>query len=179
MLALTLTILMVVLAGCAQKAGIKTLTEDKFKTLLTVEDVQKVIIAEVPLETHLFDLKKMVETRNPEKVAAIDSSYSLTLQTYDGRKTIALSVVDFNSQASAQERFEEIKSETGGQCIMDPPIGDASIEVELDIHGMGMIIFIKGDKVIELINTRTYDDKPLTSLEGLRQLAEIVEERLR
>ena len=62
---------------------------------------------------------------------------------------------------------------------MEPPIGDASAEVEVNTHGIGsIIVLIKGDKVIELHTAMPAGERALVDLEGLIELARIVEERL-
>ena len=165
-----------VLAGCCPKQGFETLTEENFKTLLTVEDVEGVLLAQVPLTTEFYDYKEMAESVDPEQVADIDSFYGLSFQTDDGMKAITLAAIDFDSQASAQNHFENV---TQGMHVMDPPLGDASAEVELNAQGIGsMVVFIKGDKVIQLHTGQPDGEQALTDLEGLENLAEIVAQKL-
>jgi len=111
----------------------------------------------------------------------MDSFYGLSFQTEDGMKAITLAAIDFDSQASAQNHFENVKSETQEPSFdtMDPPIGDASAEVEVNAQGIGsMVVFIKGDKVVQLHTAQPNGEQVLTDLEGLENLAEIVEKKL-
>jgi len=176
LLVLLFVISTLVLAGCCPKQGFETLTEENFKMLLTLEDVETVLIAGVPLQTEFYDYKKMAESLDPEQAAVMDSWYGLSFQTEDGMKAITLAAMDFDSQASAQNHFEKVKSELD---TMDPPIGYASAEAEVNAQGIGsMVVFIKGDKVIQLHTAQPDGEQPLTDLEGLENLAEIVEQKL-
>ena len=61
---------------------------------------------------------------------------------------------------------------------MDPPIGDASIEVEVNAQGIGsMLVFIKGDRLVSLHTAQPDDQEPLVSLSSLKELAELVASR--
>ncbi len=168
-----------VLAGCAQNGGIKTLTEENFKTLLTVEDVQGVLTSEVPLKTEFYDYKVMTESVDPAQVVNMDSWYGMAFDTEDGMKGLTFSVIDFGSQTSAQDHFEMMTAETPGLEIMSLPIGDASAEVEVNAAGIGsIVVFIKGDKAVQLHTAQPNGEQPLTSLEGLKNLAQTVEAKL-
>jgi hypothetical protein len=178
LLALILSVLIVTLAGCAQQ-GIKTLTEDNFKALLTVEDIESVLASMVVLETEFFDYKQMAESVDPAQVVSVDSWYGMGFATDDGMKGLTFSVLDFSSQASAQDHFEMMTAETLGLEIMSLPIGDTSAEVEVNAQGIGsIIVFIRGDKVIQLHTVQPDGEQPLTDLNGLEKLAKIAEERL-
>lgn len=182
LMALVLAILTVVLVGCVPSSKIKTLTEENFLTLLTVADIQGVLTSEVPLQTKFYDYRKMTEAVDPEQVVDMESFYGLSFQTEDGTKGITLTVIDFNAEAPAQNHFEKVTTATAEELpfnTMDPPLGDRSVEIELNAVGFGsMIIFIKGDKVVLLHSVQPDGQQPLTSLKGLEQLAQIVEEKL-
>ncbi len=178
LLALILTVLIVTLAGCAQQ-GIKTLTEDNFKTLLTVEDIESVLTSIVVLKTEFFDYKKMAESVDPAQVVNMDNWYGMGFATEDGMKGLTFAVVDFGSQTSAQDHFEMMIAETPGLEIMSSSIGDTSAEVEVNAQGFGsIVVFIKGDKVIQLHTAQPDGEQPLTDLNGLEKLAKIAEGRL-
>ena len=92
---------------------------------------------------------------------------------------MTLTVVDFDSPASAQDHFEVVTTETPGIESMEPPIGDASAKVEFNAQGIGsVLVFIKGDKVIQLHTSMPEEQQPLVSLEGLEQIAVMVEGKL-
>ncbi len=55
---------------------------------------------------------------------------------------------------------------------MTQPIGDASIQSELNAQGIGsMLVFLQGDVVVMLHTAQPDDQEPLLSLEGLEELA--------
>ncbi|MEE9583171.1 MAG: hypothetical protein V3W01_00735 [Dehalococcoidales bacterium] len=178
LLALILTVLIVTLAGCAEQ-GIKTLTEDNFKTLLTVEDIESVLTSMVVLKTEFSDYKKLAESVDPAQVVNMDNWYGMGFDTEDGIKGLTFSVIDFDSQTSAQGHFGMMTAETLGLEIMDSPIGDTSAEVEVNAQGIGsVVVFIKDDKVIQLHTVQLDGEQPLTDLNGLEKLAKIVAGRL-
>ena len=177
------------LAGCSgeqavetkpDESGIVTVTEENFSALLTVEDVEGVLIVTVPLQTEFRDVKKMVESVDPAQVVAMDSAYSLSFEAEGGFKGMTFAVFDWKSQAAAESHFERLTSETSGLSVMDSPIGAASADVRVDGQGIGStVVFIKGDKAVSLHTSQGKGEQPLVSLEGLKGLARIVEKRLR
>lgn len=164
--------------------ALPTITEESFMTLLTAEDIRGVQTAEVPLTTRFFDYKAMAEGVDPAQVESIESWYGLSFEAAGGTKGMTFSVIDFNSTASASDHFEKMKSEMKSEGPpemqdMVPPIGDASIEVEANSQGIGsMLIFVKGDKVVSLHTAQPDDQEPLLSLEGLKELAQLVAGKL-
>ncbi|MFQ5969190.1 MAG: hypothetical protein ACE5J2_01660 [Nitrososphaerales archaeon] len=153
------------------------IAEEHFKTLLTKEDVEKVLTSHVELDTKFHDMKKIAESVDPEQVANMDSFYNLSFNSKNRTGSLSFSMIDFDSQTSAQKHFGTIKSVMPGSQIMDPPIGDASFEVEVNTQEVGsFVIFIKADKVIELHTASLAE--PIVDLKGLEGLAKIVEERL-
>ena len=62
---------------------------------------------------------------------------------------------------------------------MPQPIGYASIQVEFNAQGIGsVLVFIQGDKVIQMHTSQPEGEEPLLSLERLEELAELVAGRL-
>lgn len=168
-------VLVAMLVGCTSKG----LTEEQFKDLLTVEDIESVLTSMVVLETEFSDYKKMAESVDPAQVVNMDSWYGMGFYTEDGMKSLTFSVIDFDSQTSAQDHFEKIRAETPGLEIMSLPIGDTSAEVEVNAHGIGsMIVFTEGDKLVQLHTAMPAGEETLVALEGLEELARIVETRL-
>ena len=153
--------------------------EEAFKALLTLFDVEKLLTTAVRLNTDVTDFKAMAEVVDPAQVQNMDSFYVLSFQTEDRMKGMTFSVIDFDSEASAQGHFEKVNSETPGMQDMDSPIGDASVEVEVNAQGVGsMLVFIKGDNLVMLHTAQPDDQEPLLSLEGLEELAKVVASRL-
>ena len=157
--------------------GAAALTEETFRALLTLEDVRAVAGSQLSVETRLLDYKEMAEGVDPAQAVNIDSFYGLGFETEDGGSGITLSVIDSDSEASAQARFEEMS--TGPLVDMGVPIGDASAEVELNAQGIGgMIVFVKGDKAVSLHTAQPEGQPPLVPLAGLEGLATLVAGRL-
>jgi hypothetical protein len=155
------------------------ITEGQFKALLTVEDIESVLPSMVVWETEFFDYKKTAESADPAQVVNMDSWYGMGFDTEDGMKGLTLSVIDFDSQTSAQDHFERIRAETPGLEIMSLPIGDASVEVEVNARGIGsIIVFITGDKLIQLHTAMPAGGGALVDLAELEELVRIVEARL-
>jgi hypothetical protein len=155
------------------------ITEEQFKTLLTVEDIESILPFMVAWKTEFFDNKQMAESVDPAQVANLDSWYGMGFDTEDGMKGLTFSVIDFGSQTSAQDHFEKVRAETPGLEIMSLPIGDASAEVEVNAQGIGsIIVFITGDKLIQLHTAMPAGGGALVDLEELEELVRIVESRL-
>ena len=155
------------------------IAEERFKALLTVEDIESILPSMVVWETEFFDYKKMAESVDPAQVVNMDSWYGMSFDTEDGTKGLTFSVIDFDSQTSAQNHFEKIIAETPGLEIMSSPIGDASAEVEVNAQGVGsIIIFIAGDKLVQLHTAMPAGGGALVDLEELVELVRIVESRL-
>jgi hypothetical protein len=168
-------VLVAMLVGCPSKG----LTEDQFKTLLTVEDIESVLTSVVVLNTEFFDYKKPAESVDPAQVVNMDSWYGMGFNTQDGMKSLTFSVIDFDSQTSAQDHFEKTTAQTPGLEIMSLPIGDASAEVEVNAQGIGSIVVsIKGDKFIQLHTAMPVGEEAFVDLEGLEELVRTAESRL-
>ena len=153
--------------------------EEAFRNLLTVEDVYTPLTTGVRLNTDFTDFKAMAERVDPAQVVNIDSWYGLGIDATSGDTSMTFSVVDFDSPSSALAHFNIVKSDTPGMQDMPQPIGDASIQVEFNAQGIGgVLVFIQGDKVIQLHTSQPEGEEPLLSLEGLEELAELVAGRL-
>ncbi|MFC1935605.1 hypothetical protein ACFLX9_02440 [Chloroflexota bacterium] len=159
--------------------GIDTLTEDNFRVLLPVEDVEGVLFADVPVNTEFFYYKEMAASVDPAQVVNMDRWYGLSFQTEDDKKGMTFTVIDFDSQSSAQDHFEVVKNETPGLESMESPIGDASVEVEVNAQGVGsFVVVIQGDKFVQLHTAQPEGQEPLLSLKRLEELAGLVASRL-
>lgn len=172
---LSFVVILAMLVGCSSKE----LTEEQFKGLLTVEDIESIVACHVVLETELFDYKKLAESADPTQVVNMDSWYGMSFATEDGIKSLIVNVIDFVSQTSAQGHFEKIRAETPGLEVMSLPIGDTSAEFEVNAEGIGSIIVsLKGDKLIQLHTAMPVGEEAFVDLEGLEELIGIVESRL-
>ena len=140
------------------------LTEDKFRDLMTIEDVETHLTAKVSLMTEVRDFKDMAGRVDPSQVEKMDSWYGMTIEAADGGQGMTFSVIDFDSTSSAQDHFEKMKSETPGMQAMDTPIGDASSEIDVNAQGIGsMLVFKKGDKVVSLHTAQPEGQQPLAA----------------
>ena len=137
------------------------------------------LTAKVSLNAEFIDFKDMAGQVDPSQVEKMDSWYGLTIEAADGGPGITFSVIDFDSTSSARDHLGKTKSETPGMQDMASPIGDASLEIEVNAQGIGsMPVFIKGDKLVSLHTAQSEGEAPLLSLEGLEDLADLVASRL-
>lgn len=179
-LLIMLALSVVFINGCIgqQKSEKSNLTEENFKSLLTEKDVEKVLESQINITSKFSDFKKMTESINPDNVINMNSFYGLSFQTEDGMKGITFSVIDFDSISSAEQHFQKVINESELEN-MKTSIGDSSAEKEFNSQGIGSIlVFKKENKVILLATTMPENEKPLTNLKGLEELAKIVDERL-
>jgi len=178
-LLLILSLSIVFVVGCGNEeqdsqSGQTNLTEAEFKSLLTLQDVEQV--SQMQLHTQFYDYK--AESTNPDQVAAMDSFYGLSFQTAAETKSITLTVIDFDSTSSADQHFQNVKSEPQWESMQEP-IGDESFEAELNSEGMGsIVIFLKGDKFVQLHTAMPVGESPIVDLSGLEELANKVDGKL-
>ena len=159
--------------------GIDTATVDKFMSLLTIEDVDKLLTTKVPLKANLIDFREMAKLSDPSQVVNIDNWYGLIIEAVDGTNGLLFTVIDFDSETSARTHFEKVTSEPPGMQEMVPPIGDASAKIEVGAEGIGsMLLFKESDKIITLHTTKSEGEQPLVPLERLEEMAELVASRL-
>lgn len=154
------------------------LTEQEFKSLLSIDDVQQEMASEVDLDTQFYDYKEMAEAEDPQQVVNMDSFYGLSFQTEDGMRSMTLTVIDFDSTSSAGQRLQQGTQE-GAWDSMQQSIGDESYRAELNSDGIGsMVIFLKGDKFVQLHTAMPDGESPIVDLDALEELAGKVEEKL-
>ena len=167
--------------------GIFFMNEDQFRNLLTLDEVESILKIKEDLQEYAFtDIKMLLDSRvDTQRVAVqqvfpLDSGYSVFFGNDQETKSIRLAVLDMKTLVDATHQYEEIKSSTEPALqVMESPIGHASAEIDANIAGLGAnIVFIKGDKLITLHTIMPEGELPLTDLEGLRQLARIIEQKL-
>ena len=119
-----------------------------FTNLLTVLDVEPLLITPSRLGSQLIDYKDGAEQVDPAQVENMDSWYGLVIDATGGGPGMTFGVVDFVSQSAAQEHYATVMA---GMVSMTTPIGDTSAEIEVNAQGIGSIlVFIKGDRVVML-----------------------------
>ena len=154
------------------------LTEQEFKSLLTVEDVQQEMTSPIELDTIFYDYKEMAESVDPQQVVDMDGFYGISFQTEDGMRSVTLAVIDFDSTSPAGQHLQQAKSERAWNR-MQKSIGDESYGVELNSNGMGsVVIFLKGDRFVQLHTAMPDGESPIVDLDALKELANKVEEKL-
>ena len=155
------------------------LTEDKFKDLITVEDVETRLTAKVSLKAEFRDYKDMAGRADQSQVEKIDSWYGTTIEAADRGPGMTFSVIDFDSESSAQDHYGTVTAETSALQEMPSPIGDTSSQVEVNAEGIGsMLVFMSGDKVVSMHTAQSEGQSPLVSLEDLEELAALVVSKL-
>jgi len=100
----------------------------------------------------------------------------LSFQTLDGMKGITLTAIDFDSSSSAEQHFQKAKTDSELES-MQKPIGDDSLQ--LNSEGIGsIVVFLKGDKLVQLHTAMAVGESPIVNLSGLVELANRVEGKL-
>ena len=150
--------------------------EEAFSNLLTLLDVEPLLAAPQHLGSEIIDYKKGAEEVNPSQVVNTDSWYGLVVTATGSGAAMTFGVIDFVSVSVAKEHYGLVME---GMTSMTTPIGDASAEIEVNAQGIGsMLVFIYGDKVVSLHTTQAAEYEPLVSLEGLKDMADLVKSRL-
>ena len=160
----------------------KTVTEERFRSLLTADDILGLVDEDVTLETMFNDIKKAAADVQPSQLASVDRAYALIFNTEDGSRGLTFTLTDFDSKDAARKKYEQIKAATGPPSFIDmsPVIGDASANLTRNDRGFGSIVmFVTGDKNISLHTTLGPPVEPLIGLDDLEGLARMVGERLR
>jgi hypothetical protein len=150
--------------------------EVAFSDLLKILDVEPLLAAPVRLSSEMINYKDGAEEVNPAQVVNMDSWFGLVVTAPGSGAGMTFGVIDFVSVSTAQEHYELVME---GMENMATPIGDASAELEVNGQGIGsMLVFIYGDRVVSLHTAQSAEYEPLVSLEGLKDLADLVVSRL-
>ena len=164
-----------------EDSGPVFLTEEGFRALLTVEDIESVLREEADLKTAEFiDLKQVLDERGVQQMFPLDSGFSIFFVNEDETKSIRLGVFDMKSLVGATSQYEEVKANTEPELeVMIPPIGNASSQMEANANGIGSnVVFLRADKLVTLHTGAPEGSEALTDLAGLRELARIIDGRL-
>ena len=157
------------------------LTEEEFRALLTVQDIEPFLQDQDDLKaTQFIDLKQMLDQRGVQQMFPLDSGFSIFFVNGDETKSIRLGVFDMRSLVDATNQYEEVKASTEPELeVMIPPIGNASSQMEANADGIGSnVVFLRSDKLVTLHTGAPDGAEALTDLAGLRELARIIDRRL-
>ena len=136
------------------------------------------LVSQVELNTRFSNNKEMAESVDPQQVVAMDSFYSLSFQTEDGMKCMTLTVIDFNSNSSAEQHFQKVRIESELESMQEP-IGNDSYAKQFNSMGIGsIVVFLIGDKLVQLHTAMPVGESPIVDLTGLVELAKKVEGKL-
>ena len=123
-------------------------------------------------------MKEMAAAVDPAQVVNMDSWFAVTFESQDRFRGLVFSVIDFNSSRAAQDHFDRVVSETPGLTVMEVPIGDISANAVFNSQGIGSILMYRqADIFVSLHTAQPHGVEPLTPIEGLEELAQIVQER--
>ena len=90
------------------------LTDEEFKSLLTVEDIKPVLQEQVDLKvTQFIDLKQVLAERNVQQMFPLDSGFSIFFVDADETKSIRLGVFDMKSLVDATNHRERLRGGEG------------------------------------------------------------------
>ena len=158
------------------------LTEEDFRSLLTLQEVEGVLKEKLTLkESQFIDIKKLTDERGVQQTFPMDSGYSIFYVNEDESKSVKLGVFDLESLVAASNQYAEVKDLTHPDMeIMDPPIGHASAQMVANANGIGSnVVFLVSDLLVTLHTGMPDGTEPLTDQAGLRELAKLIEGRLR
>ena len=109
----------------------------------------------------------------------MDSFQSLSFETEDRTRGLTLTTIDFDTEGAATDHYGLVVSHGPGMLDLPDNIGDDSAYVEASEAEIGsMVVFKKGDWVVQLHTAQGAGISPLVSLEQLTELARIVADRL-
>ena len=168
-----------IVTGAVLSGNYKPLSEELISTLLPVDDVARRAHGSSGLMIEFRDGKAMAAAVDPSHVIAIESWITASFRSMDPIHGLIFSVMDFNSPRTAQEHFDNVISETPGLIVMTEPIGDISANVVFNGAGLGSIVmYRKGDLFLSLHTVQPGDVEPMMPVEGLMELARLVEDRI-
>ena len=122
-----------------------------------------------------------MDSRDVQQTFPMDSGFSIFFINHDGSKSVRLGVFDLESTVAASNQYEEIKEQTAPELeVMTTPIGHASAQMVANAAGIGSnIVFLRSDILVTLHTGMSEGAEPLTDIAGLRDLAKIIDQRIR
>ena len=166
-------------AGSVLSGIYKPLSEEVISALLSVNDVKGMAEGNSALLVEFRDGKAMAAGVDPSQVIAIESWITASFRSIDPLRGMTFSVMDFNSPYTAQEHFNNVISETPGLIVMSEPMGDISAKVVFNGAGLGSIVMYRQeDLFLSLHTAQPVGVEPLMPVEGLVELARLVETRI-
>ena len=122
-----------------------------------------------------------MDSRDVQQTFPMDSGFSIFFINHDGSKSVRLGVFDLESTVAASNQYEEIKEQTAPELeVMTTPIGHASAQMVANAAGIGSnIVFLRSDILVTLHTGMPEGAEPLTDIAGLRDLAKIIDQRIR
>ena len=156
-------------AGCLK--GPTGLTEDQFKRLLTLQDIQKLSTpSNIELKGNFYNYKAAPDV-DPVRTLHMNSYYGIVFMSDDTSTGIALTVVDFDTITALQQNLRSIQAESQLQR-MENPVGTASLKREFNARGLGsVLVFQKGSTLVELLTGVPDGATPFMTLQNLEVLA--------
>ena len=176
-------VVLIVATACSGIEPIDVVTEENFRTLITLEDdFEELLLRTQQINVDVRDTKALVSSADPNAVTDVEAWYTMSFESLDRNKQMLMSVIDFESGTGAIRHLETMRSNLPDFPIVaiDPPVGDESFEIQVNEVGVGvLLVFKKGDKAVTLHTAQPDGDEPLVSVEGLEELARSVERKLR
>ena len=168
---------------CSSIEPVDVVTEENFKTLITLEDdFQELLIREQEINVDVRDTKTLISSADSDAASDVEGWYTMAFESLDRNKQMLMSVIDFDSEEGATQHLETMRSNLPDFPVQafDPPLGDESFKIQVDELGVGVLfVFKKGDKAVTLHTAQPDGDEPLIDQEGLEELARNVERKLR
>ena len=156
-----------------------TISEQTFLHLLTADDVEQLLAAEVALTASYRDYKEMAEKVDPAQVVNMDSWFGLTMEPLGSADGLTFTFVDFDSPTSANAHFEMMRSAKKAPPESEASFGGTAYRVEMNFLSIGsMLVVVKGDKLLSFHTTISEGQPALLRLEDLDEFAELDVSRL-
>lgn len=156
-----------------------SMTQEKLGALLDLEDMRGLLNVGGEVETRIIDFKSMAEAADPTQVEDMESWHGQNFAPPDISRGLTFHIMDLTTDAAARAHFDTVLSTTPGLQTVESAMGDASAEVEANADRSGsVLIFLKADLLVGFHTSHPENGTPFMSLDGLRQLAEVVNGRL-
>ncbi len=184
-----LVLALVVFAGCSSPDLEATSTARAAPTPTTVSELgvldllSSAEIGQVTSEDVSFkqvrDMKALLAEETPERFKGVDAWFSVSYSDRSENRSVSLSVIDFDRAFTANASLHGFRLGLSAEA-MEYPVGDSSATAVMgEPATAAIVIFVKGDKHIQIFSdVFEGSDPPLTDIDGLLELARLVESRL-